>query len=1089
MRVCKIFVRALIVLAIACGVYTAGANAQTLTVSPTDLSFGVPTGTSPAVSAPQTVTINIQGQGPVNFTGTSTSNPDFAVNGNSCTGTLTAPTTCQVSVVFTSTQPAGTMEVATLTITSGASPGTLSVPMNGALGAIEFFGALNINPSLFSGVTWTNNPPTAGNPVSSNTVALACPAGAVIKATLSSTPDGKSNVFQDNTMRIINTSSGGTTTNTPNVCLGGDTNFQGYTGFPGTTNCFQGSYENAASSYIGQNPDLATSPINTGLPGSFLATYGVPVIDISGLLGPGTQALTIELDDAGGDLGAATLHLVTSCSLAGAVPGGTITGNPINTNNPSSQTQTFTFDNGGGQNIGFTTSTSTAQQTNSVQIPTNTTPIITDIGIPQQLFSQLVNGTSAGPAVCLRMTGEIDSNNQAMCKAYLMQCQDPTNQTISGPNCVPNPSTARNLLDIARFESPDAPSGTNFLASACSPATGVPCAPTNLAGPNPVLIGPGMLMGSDSWLCPPGSDLTNCTNQELTVANPTGGTYASANCQFTGSLVSDLCPFDTLTEFLGAADPTHGSTTSGKNSMFIPVMNMPLPNTGITTNPVINGNGWVSNTSVIFNFTSNAANYSATGNPPANGFTQAPPYSLTYGVAPATTPIPDTTYPISTDTTNWNPNANANFGRVSATQTLPLCPSGLALSFGSTATLVETPGVYNMHYFTTDCALTEELLFSATSLTDPTANWASFRVLSFGVDNAPPVLAACTVPAPSPNSNGWYHSGVTASCGATDVGSGFSTGTPITPSVIPNTNGVLQGSLTATLTPSTTGTGSAAQILPQTITDLAGNMSNSVGPYPTPIDNTAPTLTAKFSVSGTSFTFGQTVTAKFTCADTISGLATCGTQTVAACAAAPTVNPASLAFTSPSAVTIDTTSPAALSNNGIHTLIAVDCAGNMSAPVTYTVSLGSADLGIGNIPSPLGTIKNNSNLTYNIFVLNLSGNLATNVVVTNPIPANTTYQSAMSGIVSCTLAGCNNLTTGSACTPTYTGAAVTSVSCTTPSVKPFLPGLTGFVIKLVVKVSVPKNVTSVTNVATVSEANPDPVKGDNTSTLTTKVSQ
>jgi hypothetical protein len=56
-------------------------------------------------------------------------------------------------------------------------------------------------------------------------------------------------------------------------------------------------------------------------------------------------------------------------------------------------------------------------------------------------------------------------------------------------------------------------------------------------------------------------------------------------------------------------------------------------------------------------------------------------------------------------------------------------------------------------------------------------------------------------------------------------------------------------------------------------------------------------------------------------------------------------------------------------------------------------------------------------------------------------------------------------------------------------VKPFLPGLTGFVIKLVVKVSVPKNVTSVTNVATVSEANPDPVKGDNTSTLTTKVSQ
>ena len=387
MRVCKMLVRALAGLVIASGMWVASANAQTVTVSPTDLSFGVPTGTSPAVSAPETVTVNIQGTGTVTFTGAPIGgSSDFAVNGNSCTGTLTAPTTCQVSVVYTASLAAGMLESATLTISSNATPAALTVPMNGAYGAIEFFGALNINPSLFNGVTWQNDPATAGNPVSSNTVALACTQGVPIKATLSSTPDGSSRVFQDNTMRIINTPSGGSATNTVNVCQGGDTNFQGFTGFPaGTTNCFQPAYENAASSYIGQNPDLATSPINTGLPGSFVATYGVPVIDISGLLGPGTQALTIELDDAGGDLGAATLHLVTNCSLAGAVPGGTITGNPINPNNPSSQTQTATFDNGGGQNIGFTTSTSTAQQTGTVTIPPNTTPIFTDIGIPQNL--------------------------------------------------------------------------------------------------------------------------------------------------------------------------------------------------------------------------------------------------------------------------------------------------------------------------------------------------------------------------------------------------------------------------------------------------------------------------------------------------------------------------------------------------------------------------------------------------------------------------------------------------------------------------------------------------------------------------------
>ena len=233
MRVCKMLVRALAGVVIAGGMWSA--NAQSLTVSPTDLSFGVPTGTpvvAPAThpqSAPQTVTVNIQGQGTVNFTGTATGNSDFAINGNSCTGTLNAPTTCQVSVVFTASQPAGTLESTTLTISSSATPGTLTVPMNGALGAIEIFGALNINKSLFTGTTWLSNPPTAGIPVSTNTIALSCAANLpAIIAKLSSTPDGSSDVFQDNTLRIINTPNGGATKNTPNVCLGGDTGFDNF---------------------------------------------------------------------------------------------------------------------------------------------------------------------------------------------------------------------------------------------------------------------------------------------------------------------------------------------------------------------------------------------------------------------------------------------------------------------------------------------------------------------------------------------------------------------------------------------------------------------------------------------------------------------------------------------------------------------------------------------------------------------------------------------------------------------------------------------------------------------------------------------
>src|SRR6202012_3584771 len=128
-------------LVVAGTMWGASANAQTATVSPTDLSFGVPTGSSPAVSAPQTVTVNIQGTGTITFTPPfATGNPDFVVNGNSCTGTLTAPTTCQVSVVFTASQaPAPTLENASLVITSSSPSLSLPVPMNGAYGAIEIF--------------------------------------------------------------------------------------------------------------------------------------------------------------------------------------------------------------------------------------------------------------------------------------------------------------------------------------------------------------------------------------------------------------------------------------------------------------------------------------------------------------------------------------------------------------------------------------------------------------------------------------------------------------------------------------------------------------------------------------------------------------------------------------------------------------------------------------------------------------------------------------------------------------------------------------------------------------------------------------
>jgi uncharacterized repeat protein (TIGR01451 family) len=1027
-----------------------------VSVSPTDLSFGIPTGTTPAVSAAQSVTVNITGNGNVTFTSVSTAAP-FTVGGTSCTGTIAAPNTCTVSVTFASSST--TLQTGVLTITSSATPGTLSVPLNGAFGSIELFGALNINPSLFSGTTW---PSSAGKPVKSVPLSLSCPASPT--ALLSSTPDGASNVFQDNTIQVTTAIGNNTPVITSNVCRNGDPGFGGYTGFPaGTTNCFQSAYENAASTYLGQNPDLAVAPQPGGGPGSFVATYGVPALNIASLLTAGsTQTVTVELDDAGGDLGAATLHLVTNCTVAGVAPGGAITGNPINSADPSSQTQTNTFDSAGGQNASFTTSVSTGEQAGTVSIPNGTTQVTTDFAIPQDLFSQLVAGTSAGPAVCLRLTAEKDSSGKEMCKGFLVQCWDPHHTSLSGDNCVPTASTARNLFDAAAFDSPDAPSGSNFLGSACVAATAVNCATTTLTGAPPMLIGPGVLLGGDHWLCAPGADLSSCPNQQLDTTTLTSpASYSATNCVLTGSLLNDLCPLDTLTQFLGAADPTHGSTTTGKNSLFIPVMNMPLPFTQ-TSIPARNSNGWVNSGTVNVQFISNQATYNSMGNPSANGFVPAPPYSVTYGVAAAASPIPDTTYPVAGDQTILNPGgANSNFGP-------PVCSTGTPTTFTSNVPLNESTGIYNLHYFTTDCALTEELLFSAKSLTDPTVNWASFRTLAFGVDTTAPSLMCTLSPSTPTGTNGWYRSSVSANCNASDDLSGFGSG-----AAVPNTTPpVTQGSLTESFTVVPVG----GSIPVQTVTDLAGNVSSPQGPFVTPVDQTAPTITAKFSVSGTTFNVGQTVTVKYTCGDTGSGVFTCGPTAAPSCPSAPAIGSAT--FTT-GTITVDTSVGAV----GPHTVNAVDCAGNTSAvPVTYTVVYGSADLVIATLPNPFAKVKKGTNLTYKTFVLNFGPNTANNVVVTNTIPNGTTLVGTpTSGTVTCTLAGCSDIASG---TPCSVNPSRTVVTCTTPTVLPIIK-FTGFVVKLVVTVN--GTVNPVKDTASVSASNPDPHTANNTFTVSTTV--
>ncbi len=751
--------------------------AQTVAVSPQDLSFAIPTiGTPPPLPATSLIQVTISGTGTYTLSGFTitpiTLPADFVINGNGCPTTpqaITGTAYCYIGVQFTSKQAAGVLETATLSFqystTTIPGPTTINVPLNGAYGAIKLFGPVDVNLSLFSGVTW---PTSAGNSVGMANVNLSC--GPSPTAVLSSTPDGSSNVFQDNTIQVTNTIIGDPTTTT-NVCYGGDTNFEEFTGFPtGTTNCFQPAYESAAAGFIGDNPD--TTP-------GLVSTYGVPPLNLQNsptyddtgtplypaVLVSGNQSLSVQLTDAGGDLGAATLHLVTNCEYAGLAPGGSITGNPTPMNT-----------------LSFGPGVTLEDNTSDNPPPSGTTPIATDIAIPQQLFYQLTNGTSAAPSVCFRISTEKDTYGNPMCKGFQIQCKytDPATgiTTTNGDNCDPSSSSMRDLYDTLLLDSPDAPVPPveyNYLyvptgnpaADACSYyLKGVPF------GSCALLTGPGILMFGDNAMDQAGVLLpTPWPPLELTTMTPTSpASYSTANCVLTGFLTGDLCPLNTLTSFLGGDAPSPGGGTQHKNSILVAVANMPLP--FVSKASIKNeNNGWVTTTSPTVSFTASPAVYLGLPviNPPANNFKQAPLYSVTYGTSLAPS-LPDTTAPILTDTTLYNTGVNTGFGT-------PLCPSAPSGPFSPTGTIVSPTdgvlgnGIYNLHFFATDCALSEGLVFlpNASTISNVAANWASFQYETFGVDTITPNTPVVTLSGPS-GPYPYHGTGPTVSVSCTTAG-------------------------------------------------------------------------------------------------------------------------------------------------------------------------------------------------------------------------------------------------------------------------------------------------------------------------------
>jgi hypothetical protein len=739
------------------------AQSPTLTVSPTRLTFGVPSIGS--TSAVESVTFSVTGSGSVTVGTVASSNPDFTSATDACSGaTLTAPAACTVGVTFKPSVSG--LETGMLTFPNNVSGegGAPAVTLSGAAGAIKLFDPINVENS--------NPNATLASPFTfgSTTLTLSCPASTEttpLTAKLSSTPDGVGNVLVDNFLTVaVNGVAFGGGSPAGNVCTGGQTDFNGDTP---ESDCFTSAYQGPAANnqLDGQDPDNFAGPVMSTLEG---ASGGVSPLDVSLALTPNaTQQTTFSLLDGGGKVASATTFLVTNCTQAGVQPGGSITGNPINPGDPGSQTPQFTFDATPGQHITFGADYLALDNTEAIQA--NTVPTTADAGITQETFEKMVSNTSAAPAQCIRVKGELAADGVTpLCKAFTIVCTTPSAQTPAGVNC-PH-SNARNLLFETRYDSAqtiDIDDGT----------------------------GPGFLMGTDDWVA------------------------SATTCTFTDNLLAgQLCPQNPLTEFKGAGDPVHGSTPRGTNSTFIPVMNMPLPSTdpAVTSDNIF---GWQNNTTVNVKFSASPGRLPEDGEP--NGFKPAPVESVTFGTTKATVSVPDTTFPVPGDITLFNP------GGVGGSSACPSAPGGV-FKTGPTNVPVDTStglpfteGRYKLHFFATDCAETEELRFRASN--NPNTNWASFKTVTVKIDLGAPIVNGLTLSTSMPKAG----QTVTASYSCSDpLLADGSEGSGV---VLCGTFLFFAADSTPTLHTKFVAKGVGAHVFSVTATDLAGNSTTVSVPY------------------------------------------------------------------------------------------------------------------------------------------------------------------------------------------------------------------------------------------------------------------
>ena len=528
----------------------------------------------------------------------------------------------------------------------------------------------------------------AGNPpnqviFSSTTVQLNCTAGVPIQATLSSTPDGTGNVLVDNYVNLTVTA-GDSTTGPVNVCQGGVSEF-------GYNDCFTTGYQTPASQGLltGQDPD------------NFTSTGGVPPIDISGSLQPGSVQAKIDLVDTGGFLASSSIYLNTSCSQAGVTGPAEITGNPISPT--QGLTQAFSFDSTTNQQIEFVYDLSLAEGAGGLSITDGTIPDVADQPIDPTTFIPVwVPGTSFATSSCLTHTGELLPSGAPACKLYTLECAVGTGANQSGAQCPvstqPN-EIFQEIFDGPGFTLPDitSPNGPTFHQ------------------------GIGFLMASEGWTGGP------CT------FDPNSGF---------GTL---LCPQNLLVSFTGPGGYTTSSTGTHPNSSFITVAPVPEDLTTVTVAGQQPG-GWINSDTAMVTLSSQPPTFAGVLSPPpgAQNFLPTPIQSITYGISLASQlPVPGTS-PVPNDITLTNTIA-------CPTSSSPTQPAAAVFTPAQQSIPIpDGDGMYLLHYFAQDCASTRELKFTQ----DGTGSWSTaFYTVPINVDTQPPVVATGPTLSPPPSTN------------------------------------------------------------------------------------------------------------------------------------------------------------------------------------------------------------------------------------------------------------------------------------------------------------------------------------------------